>query len=293
MNRYRTADELFYAALDHTISGEAVKPRGITCYERRAVTLTLLDPTRNVITHKARKLNYHFMVAEWLWMLFGLDDVQTIAGYNKGIAQFSDDGKTFFGAYGPRIYRDLDAIVELLKRDPDSRQAIICTWQPAALHTQTKDVPCTMTWQFFIRNEKLELQVNMRSNDVWLGLPYDLFNFTMMQRVVAATLGVEPGPYTHHVGSLHLYETNLANAESVLQQGWLVTDVGASPPPPAWPDNHVEWVLKGLPRNMTVATARYMQAAMMEGWGNFAGVLIHRYSKEKKDLSEFWRAVIG
>lgn len=292
LTRFQTADELFYAALDHTISGEVARPRGMECYERRGVTLTLLDPSRNIITHKLRTLNYHFMVAEWLWMLFGLEDVKTIAGYNKQIAQFSDDGEKFFGAYGPRFRRDIVNVVELLRRDLDSRQAILCTWRPEALTRATKDVPCTLTWQFFVRRGTLELHVNMRSNDVWLGLPYDLFNFTQIQRHIAALLDVDVGQYVHHVGSLHLYEKNLDQANSVLKNGWLVNDVGATPAPPGWLDDHLRYILEGLPRSMTPATARHLQQQLLGNWKSFAGVLTHRFSKDRTDLDGFWQQVI-
>src|SRR4051812_11542025 len=111
------ANDLWLEALEMVVDGQEVKPRGITCFENRGVQLVLLDPTRNVISIPERKLSYHFMVAEWLWMAGGLKDVDTIAAYNKNIAKFSDDGKEFFGAYGPRIVRDGAAVLRLLRKD--------------------------------------------------------------------------------------------------------------------------------------------------------------------------------
>ena len=71
---------------------------------------------------------------------------------------------------------------------------------------RTKDTPCTVAWHFQVRNGRLNLTVFMRSNDVWLGLPYDLLSFTTVQRVVASVLGIDPGEYHHVVSNLHLYE---------------------------------------------------------------------------------------
>jgi thymidylate synthase len=62
--------------------------------------------------------------------------------------------------------------------------------------------------QFRIRNNKLNMSVYMRSNDVWLGSAYDFFQFTRVQIAMASVLGIEPGTYGHHVGSLHIYENN-------------------------------------------------------------------------------------
>jgi thymidylate synthase len=67
--------------------------------------------------------------------------------------------------------------------------------------------------QFRIRNNKLNMSVYMRSNDVWLGSAYDFFQFTRVQIAMASVLGIEPGTYAHHVGSLHIYEDNFESAD--------------------------------------------------------------------------------
>lgn len=211
-----TADELWERALHLTVRGEPVAPRGQVCYERRGVTLILMNANRNVVTCPQRKLNYAFSVAEWVWIRGGHSSVKLIAPFNKQISQFSDDGQTFFGAYGPRVAPAMPAIEALLRRDPDTRQAVVSIWRPEALGTPTKDVPCTLTWQFFIRDGALDMHVSMRSNDVWLGLPYDLFTFTQIQRELARNLNVPTGRYVHHVGSLHIYEQHVAQAQAIL-----------------------------------------------------------------------------
>jgi len=151
--------------------GERVAPRNNECLEIRGVTLGLTHPRQNILTTPLRKLNYRFMLAEALWILFGHNDVATIAGYNSKMRQFSDDGETLWGAYGPRIYEQLGQVLDLLRRDPQTRQAVMTTWRPEALVTTTKDVPCTLSLQFFIRQGAVELHVTMRSNDLWLGFP--------------------------------------------------------------------------------------------------------------------------
>ena len=55
----------------------------------------------------------------------------------------------------------------------------------------------------------------MRSNDVWLGAAYDFFQFTRVQIAMASVLGIEPGKYVHHVGSLHIYEQHYGAAENL------------------------------------------------------------------------------
>jgi thymidylate synthase len=287
------ANELFLDALEIIRDeGEEVAPRGQTCFEIRGAQLVLTDPTRNIVTVPARKLNYHFMVAEWLWILFGLDDVRSISPYNKRIADFSDDGVTFFGAYGPRFLRDLRHVIKLLREDPDTRQAVINIWRPEALWQETKDKPCTLTWQFFIRRGKLEMIASMRSNDIWLGFPYDLFNFTQIQRYLASCLGVEPGVYVHNVGSLHLYERNELDANRVLSE----TSTFESPISPKvtfpWPAS-VAGILREIPFTLPQDAAREMIGYISEtGWREYASVLLHRFSKDHNDLGPFFKDLI-
>jgi len=184
--------------------------------ELRGVNLVLEQPKFNLITTPDRTLNYTFCIAEWLWMLTGRTDVGSIDYFNPNIKQFSDDGKTMNGSYGPKLVEQLPYVIKTLAADRDSRQALLTIWRerPAA----TKDVPCTCLMQFFVRGNAVDMICYMRSNDLWLGFPYDVFNFTMIQGWVAAELSaalgefIRPGRYHHMVGSLHLYDNNFENA---------------------------------------------------------------------------------
>lgn len=225
--RGSNVNTLYQQVLAYVIGlGRSASPRGIGTVELKATTLVLENSRRNVLTIPERNLNYVFSVAEWLWILLGRSDVQSIAHFNSQIARFSDDGKTLRGAYGAYLleHKQLRYAIETLRRDPDSRQAVITMWRPSP--QPSKDIPCTLNIQFILRKEKLAKNVyedrlhawvTMRSNDVWLGLPYDIFNFTQLQAYVAAELDVFPGEYYHTVGSLHLYESNREQAYFVKQ----------------------------------------------------------------------------
>jgi thymidylate synthase len=199
------------------IYGETAKPRRQLIVETRPAVIRLESPRKALLSVPDRFLNYSFMVAEWLWIVTGRHDVEMISYYNKQIAEFSDDGKTFFGAYGPRFIDQVDEMIALLRRDPDTRQAWIQVWRrPPA--EGTKDVPCTLGWQFFIRDGRLELHAHMRSSDAWLGLPYDAFNFAMIQLGVAGALGLPVGPLTFMLGSSHLYQQHFEVAAALVNK---------------------------------------------------------------------------
>jgi len=79
------------------------------------------------------------------------------------------------------------------------------------------DIPCTVSWQFLIRNNALDMVCTMRSNDVWLGMPYDVFVNTTIQAFLAHKLDVQLGRYYHQVGSLHLYDRNAKAAYEAIE----------------------------------------------------------------------------
>lgn len=191
--------------------GELVAPRGKQTRELLQHTIQV-DMRKPVLVVPSRKLNYKFMVAEAFWILSGDDRVETIAPYNSNIKQFSDNGETFFGAYGPKVVGQLQYVIDKLIADNDTRQAGLTIWRENP--QDTKDVPCTVAIFFNIRNSKLNVHVFMRSSDAWLGVPYDVFNFSMLGHLVCAFLrhnaglDIEPGTLYLTAASSHLYEVN-------------------------------------------------------------------------------------
>lgn len=201
------------------LDGEHVAPRGKRTRELLGHT-TKFDMSHPVVVSQVRKLGYRFMCAEAAWILSGDNRVATIKPYSKVISQFSDDGVFFFGAYGPRIRDQARHVVHALGADPDTRQAVIEIWRSNP--PPTKDVPCTLTVQFMIRDGALDCFLNMRSSDVWLGVPYDWFNFTMLTGYMCLLLRekhklqLHPGVMHFNAASQHLYDTNLDAAYATL-----------------------------------------------------------------------------
>lgn len=206
---------------DILANGDLVSPRGKLTKEIPQRTIEV-DMRKPVLRVPDRSLSYKFMVAEAFWILSGDDRVETIAPYNSRIAAFSDDGERFFGAYGPKIVAQLPYIIEKLQADEDSRQAGLTIWRECP--PNTKDVPCTVAVFFNIRGGKLNAHVFMRSSDVWLGVPYDVFNFSMLSHLVCGLLNehrlvadaVSPGRLFLTAASSHLYETNWDDAKMCL-----------------------------------------------------------------------------
>lgn len=185
---------------------------GEVCGELINPVIVVRDPSRNVVTSPIRNMPIRYAIGELLWYLSGSNRVSDIIPFSNAWGNLTDDGETLNSAYGYRIFEKFgfdqwEHVKSLLKADPNTRQAVIHIKD--ASNEQTKDLPCTLTLQFLIRGGKLNLIANMRSNDVWLGFPYDAFSFTCLQMKMAMELGVEVGLYIHMAGSMHLYKRNL------------------------------------------------------------------------------------
>lgn len=187
-------------------NGEKSSPRNMNTQEVEGAIIKVKNPRSRILNNKLRKVSIPFAIGEWLCHMEGRDDLRMIQYYAPSYDKYSDDGKTLNGAYGPRIKKSLLKIVEILKKDPDSRRAVVPIYGKEDAGLDSKDIPCTIGFQFLIRNNKLDMIVNMRSNDIFLGFPYDTFNFTMWQEYVACKLNIEIGTYTHIANSLHFYE---------------------------------------------------------------------------------------
>ncbi|MFB9053278.1 thymidylate synthase [Formosa undariae] len=164
-------------------------------------------------------------LGELLWYLSKTNALKYIKYYIPQYVKSSDDNETIYGGYGPRLFKkdghinQVENVIAILRKKPSSRRAVIQLFDAKDLIDQHKDIPCTTTLQFTIRKDKLIMMTSMRSNDAFLGLSHDIFCFTMLQEIIATTLGIEIGSYYHTVGSLHLYKKNKKNAEKYLSEG--------------------------------------------------------------------------
>lgn len=193
-------------------------PRGIEVSEIIAGQYKVPMPA--YLTLESRKVNYPFMFAEAWWILSGSNRVEDIDPYMKFYKTFSDDGIFMRGAYGPKVVDQLGFVIDTLEKDNDSRQAVINIWRERP--GTSKDIPCTLSLQFLIRNKRLNVVTTMRSNDIVKGFTYDVFTFSMIGLAIKLLLsarGVEInlGELFVNAGSLHLYESDKTNVEKWLK----------------------------------------------------------------------------
>ena len=217
-----------------SLDGAKSSPRGMESKEIIDASFYLSNPRNRVISSVFREVKPRYLAGEFIWYLTGSLKVSDIIRYSKFWSRLADEEGKINSNYGNKIlwdsgrillsqYSQIMQVANLLWEDPDSRRAII------NIHMGTpknlRDVPCTLTMQFFIRDRKLHLSVNMRSNDLVLGFSNDVFQFTMFQEILLRILqtkrefeDLKLGGYHHHAGSLHVYENHYEKMLSEIKE---------------------------------------------------------------------------
>lgn len=189
------------------------------------VTLRIEHP-RNRLSRSENRGKPFSAIGELLWYLSGSDKLEFIYPYIRSYEKDAEEG-VLPGAYGPRLFgndalgiNQVTNIVDILTRKPGSRRAVIQLFDAKDIDSEHKEIPCTTTLQFHIREGVMHMSTTMRSNDAYFGLPHDVFCFTMLQEMLACRLGVGLGSYIHHVGSMHIYERHLEDADNYVREGY-------------------------------------------------------------------------
>ncbi|HJW56457.1 MAG TPA: thymidylate synthase [Burkholderiaceae bacterium] len=258
--------------------------------EINGALLQIKNP-RARLSRTERKNTLFSCLGEFLWYLAGSNKLDFIQYYIRHYDKYSDDGETIYGAYGPRLFgpngtiNQVQNVIETLKANSSSRRAVIQLFRGEDLadnlKTRREDLPCTCTLQFTVRNHQLYAMVMMRSNDAFWGLPHDVFAFTMLQELIARSLGVEVGPYKHAVGSLHLYTEHAEAMQAYLDEG--VQERIPMPPMPLgdpWPS--VNQLLKAEQAIREGSSPSLANLAPY--WGDLVRLLeVFRYSRDSAE----------
>lgn len=288
-----TLDDVLFQVLKGLLSrGRQIKPSKGAAREVIGAALTLKNPRARFSRAESRSIIFSCL-GEFLWYLSGSNSLKFIKYYIPAYGVNSDDGNTLFGAYGPRLFlpkgsSQFDELLKNLREKSDSRQAILQLFRASDLTAGTKDVPCTTTIQFFKRRKRLHALVSMRSNDAFIGLPHDIFSFTMLQELLARSIDCEVGTYHHFVGSLHLYESDAEKARRYIAEGFQRTTQAMPPMPAGDPSQSLRW-LQLVERKFRNASLQAVPANTHDNyWNDLARLLLikaHFVSKNSKAIT--------
>jgi thymidylate synthase len=220
--KFENIDQILVWATEECLEyGTPVAPRHQPTYELLGTGFSLTNPRARIPNFPSRKWSLALALGELCWHLKGASDLESLAYYAPRWRHYSDNGITVEGScYGKAAFDSARGASQweyakhLLTSDPATRRAVLIFDRPKPSDQFTVDKSCLTSMQFLIRENRLHAVVTMRSNDLYLGVPYDVFNFTMLQELMALEVGAALGTYVHFVGSLHLYERDIPRARA-------------------------------------------------------------------------------
>jgi thymidylate synthase len=269
--------------------------------EVQGIVLGLTNP-RARLSRSHTKGHAFSGFGEFLWYLSARSELGPIRYYLRRYDDSAEDDGTIWGAYGPRMFggepSQYEIVRDLLKERETSRQAVIQLFDGEDIRQKYRNTPCTCTLQFLIRDRVLNMVVHMRSNDVYRGLPHDVFAFTMFQEILARDLGVSLGTYKHMVGSFHLYDTDREQVEQYLSEGLQPTrEMPAMPFGPQWGDIKQVFKIEEMVRSggpAVVPTVIASSASLQPYWADVVKLLaIYSLTKNFDGSADALRQVVG
>lgn len=218
----QTADNVWLQAADAFRSSNWVYDQGSRAGPTREILhvgFSVADPRQRWVVSREPPLNLAFALAEVVWIMAGRRDLAFLEFWNSKYPEFAGPGPDLHGAYGYRLRRhlgidQLERAFHALSNNVATRQVVLQIWDsridmPARNGSPAScDIPCNVVAMPKIRDGKLEWLQVIRSNDMVLGVPYNIVQFTSMQEVLAGWLGVECGSYNQVSDSLHVYDSH-------------------------------------------------------------------------------------
>jgi thymidylate synthase len=175
-----------------------------------------------------RKIPVKLFVAEQIWFLTGSRrPSEFLNKFTRIWDDFANVDGVVTTAYGYRWRRhfgrdQIELLVKLLEKDPSSRHGVVVTWDQASdglsVTFKRANNPCPYTFTVNIIGGKLNLHNVIRSNDMILGCPHDSAGFALLQRILAARLGVGVGKYTHTISNAHIYDIHYEAAREIISR---------------------------------------------------------------------------
>jgi thymidylate synthase len=177
------------------------------------VAIRYINPKQHVLINPVRDANPFFHLMEAMWMLAGRDDGAFLDHYIKDFSKkFGTNGR-IMDAYGQRWrvgagFDQLNEIVQQLQCDPYSRQCVLQMWGAGREDLLVNTAkPCNIAATFRIRNNKLDMFVFNRSNDlIWGCCGANAVHFPILQEYISGRLKIEMGEYWQISTNLHLYD---------------------------------------------------------------------------------------
>ncbi|BAK78037.1 thymidylate synthase [Pseudogulbenkiania sp. NH8B] len=173
-----------------------------------------------------KKLHLKSIVHELLWFLSGDTNIRYLKENGVSIwDEWADENGNLGPVYGyqwrswpapdGRHVDQIANVVEMIRKNPDSRRLIVSAWNPALVDEMALP-PCHALFQFYVADGRLSCQLYQRSADIFLGVPFNIASYALLTMMMAQVCGLKPGEFVHTLGDAHLYSNHLEQADEQL-----------------------------------------------------------------------------
>lgn len=203
--------------------GTVSTPRGLKVKELEMQRLSF-DPKFSIMDFHSRPMNWRYFLGELAWYLKKDRNIDYINHFSSFWKNIADEKNEINSNYGFMLFGDqLQWALDSLLKDKNTRQAISFVSRPSVQYDGNKDFVCTIYLNFWIKNDKLNMKVQMRSNDIFYGLSYDAPFFAFVQQTMWYFLKdkyteLELGTYYHCADNIHFYERHFELAEQIVNE---------------------------------------------------------------------------
>ena len=146
----------------------------------------------------------------WIWQLQS-NDVRELQKMNCHVWDewMRPDG-TIGKAYGYQIrkYKQVDHLLDMLRHDPQNRRMIVTLWNIEDLPDMALQ-PCAFQTLWDVSDGRLNCMLVQRSGDMGLGVPFNMTQYAVLIHLIAQTVGLKPGLFTHVINNAHIYENHV------------------------------------------------------------------------------------
>jgi hypothetical protein len=182
--------------------------------ELLAFSGSIEDPTTRFID--SPNFNLGFAISRLFYLLRGTNTLEEIAFYAPGAKEYSDDGRHLFGSsYGHKIFGNGNfwEIVQKLKTTTNSKRLYFPIFDENDFLRDSKDIPCVTGVLLQPRGDILNMTLQMRANDAQKLLPYNIFEFSILQECLSISSGMNLGKFYYTAGTIHLRgQENIENS---------------------------------------------------------------------------------
>jgi thymidylate synthase len=173
-----------------------------------------------------KKLHTRSIVYELLWFLRGETNVKYLRDHGVSIwDEWADAAGELGPVYGKqwrswptadgRYIDQVSAILDQLKKNPDSRRLIVSAWNVGELSKMAL-LPCHALFQFYVADRRLSCQLYQRSADIFLGVPFNIASYALLTHMIAEQCDLGVGDFVWTGGDCHLYLNHLDQTDMQL-----------------------------------------------------------------------------